>query len=152
MKFTIPALLLAVLVVSCQGNINDKKAEEKESAETAGSEKRECFLYAVNKDTVTITLTRNDNNASGEMQYNLFEKDGNFGTFSGTFIGDTLYADYTFESEGMTSVREAVFLRRGNKLYQGDGEIDITPEKVTYSNPKALSFNNSIVLEKVACD
>ena len=152
MKLTVTTLILAIIFVSCEGMINNsKKTEEKQAAEIDEPDKKECFRYAVNKDTVTMTLTRNDDNASGELQYNLFEKDGNFGTFSGTFIGDTLYADYTFESEGMTSIREAVFLRKGDRLFQGDGEINIGPDKVTYSNPKALSFGNSIVLEKVDC-
>ncbi len=154
MKFAISTLILAVLFISCEGKKETETKVEGKAAESdamPAAERKECFRYAVNKDTVTMTLTRNANNASGEMQYNLFEKDGNFGTFSGTFIGDTLYADYTFESEGMKSVREAVFLRKGDKMFQGDGEIIITGDKVTYRNPKALSFGNSIVLEKVEC-
>ncbi len=153
MKKIFALIVIFALFTSCEKNKKEtpETAQPDPAPPVVEAELKECFLYAANRDTVTMTLTRNADNASGEMQYNLFEKDGNFGTFSGTFIGDTLYADYTFESEGMTSVREAVFLRKGDKMFQGDGEIIITGDKVTYRNPKALSFGNSIVLEKVKC-
>ena len=98
-----------------------------------------------------LKIVQNSNNVNGELHYHLKEKDANMGTISGIFIGDTLFGDYTFKSEGMTSVREAIFVRKGNTMVQGMGEMEERNNKQCFKNPKALSFDNSIVLEKIDC-
>ena len=86
------------------------------------------------------------------MVYNFFEKDKNSGTVSGMFKGDTLYADYTFQSEGTSSVRETVFIKKGNTLVEGFGEITEKDNKQIFKDKKALKFDESVVLNKVECE
>ncbi len=112
---------------------------------------REFFLWTKGKDSVTIEYTRKANNVSGKLRYAWFEKDKNNGTFVGVFDGDTLRADYTFQSEGMTSVREIVFVRNGEKLLQGNGEMTEKDNKVVFVDRK-LDFTNTIELSKTQCD
>jgi hypothetical protein len=112
---------------------------------------KECYEFVKGKDTISLSLAMNSNNANGELTYNLFEKDKNSGTFSGVFIGDTLYADYTFKSEGMNSVRETVFVKKGNQLIQGTGEMEEKDNKQFFKNAKKLKFDGGIVLVKSDC-
>lgn len=148
------AAFIAMAMASC-----NKKEENKKPIETAAPEAtalvngKTCYIYAKGRDTITMSLAMNANNANGELVYALDEKDRNEGTFSGTFIGDTLYAEYHFNSEGLSSVREAIFLRNGDILTEGHGEMEDKNNKMTFRNPKAVKFdNNSIILTKTDCE
>ncbi len=150
----IVALVFAVCALSC----DQKKETEIESEEIdlkneqpVVDSARECFLWTKGKDSITMEYTRKANNVSGKLRYAWFEKDKNDGTFVGVFDGDTLRADYTFQSEGMTSVREIVFVRNGEKLLQGNGEMTEKDNKVVFVDRK-LDFTNTIELSKTQCD
>jgi len=125
--------------------------KEMEQPEVSVSSK-DCYLYVKAKDTVKLTLiSANGGNVSGDLVYNLYEKDKNSGTVSGMFKGDTLYADYSFQSEGMNSVRETVFIKKGNTLVEGFGEITEKDNKQVFKDKKALKFEGDLVLNKVDC-
>lgn len=145
--------LLLALTLSC-----NKKSETIETEQEVQTEEpkvavieKECFELVKGNDTITLSLTSSANNVNGELKYDWFEKDGNTGTYSGIFIGDTLFADYTFQSEGMTSVRETVFVKSGNTLVQGFGDMEEKGNKQVFKDPKKLKFDNSIVLMKSDC-
>ena len=156
MKTTIlfSALLLAVL-----SGCSDKKQEaddqliepEVKNEQPVVDAARECFQWVKGNDTIAMQYTRKVNNVSGELRYAWYEKDNSAGTFVGVFKGDTLRADYTFQSEGMQSIREIVFVRRENTLVQGSGEIEMKGDREIFKNPKKLTFDNSIVLTKIEC-
>jgi len=112
---------------------------------------KQCYQFTQNKDTVTISLTRNENDATGELTYNWFEKDDSKGLFKGKFKGDTLVADYTFQAEGTSSVREVVFLKKGESFLPGYGDMQEKGSKTVFKNPKALQFDANVVLSKTAC-
>lgn len=143
----------SVFFASCKEKTEEQVVTEKEmeQPEVVVSAK-DCYLYVKGKDTVKMALvTANGNNVSGDLVYNFYEKDKNSGTVSGMFKGDTLYADYTFQSEGMSSVRETVFIKKGNTLVEGFGEISEKDNKQVFKDKKALKFDGTIVLEKVDC-
>ncbi len=112
----------------------------------------ECYGYFKGKDTITATFSVTGDQVTGNLDYKFFEKDKNSGTFSGSMKGDTIMGDYTFQSEGMTSVREVVFLKANNTLTEGSGEIAEKDGKMVFKNPKALRFNDGLVLQKSNCD
>ncbi|RZJ30485.1 MAG: hypothetical protein EOO48_04845 [Flavobacterium sp.] len=154
MKTQILASALALtLLISCNKKDDNKRPIDTAAPEaTAMVNSKSCYQYASDKDTVSMTLAMSANNANGELIYKLAEKDRNTGTFSGTFIGDTLFADYTFDSEGTSSVREAVFLKSGDKLIEGNGEMEERSNKMCFKNPKKISFDSAtIVLVKEDC-
>lgn len=142
-----------ISLTSCTKKAEEKTVvtqEEMEKPETESA--KECYQYVSKKDTVMVTLiTSNGNNITGDLKYKWFEKDNNDGKISGMFKGDTLYADYTFQSEGMSSVREMVFLRKGNTLIEGFGDIEEKGDKQVFKDKKNLKFDANIVLEKVIC-
>lgn len=110
-----------------------------------------CFLYTSGKDSIRLAIIDHNNHASGRLEFKMFEKDNSDGTISGTFIGDTLFADYTFRAEGTKSVREMVFLRRQNQLIVGTGTLEEKGDKQIFSDPSSISFESGVVLKAVAC-
>lgn len=154
MKTRFLILGMIISLASCNKKAEDAKVvtePEIEQPEITAPAK-ECYEYANGKDTIHLSLTTtNGNNVSGDLKYAWFEKDNNTGTLSGMFKGDTLYADYTFQSEGMTSVRETVFLRKGDELLQGYGDITEKDNKQTFKDKKSVKFDEKMVLKKVVC-
>jgi len=86
---------------------------------------QECYQAIIEKRTITLTVDVNNvNQFEGELDYSYYQKDKSFGTVFGNVKGDTVFADYTFQSEGKTSVRELVFLKKdGDTFVKGYGEI-----------------------------
>ena len=89
-------------------------------------EERLCYLYAVNQDTIRLRITIADKAVNGSLIYNFYEKDRNIGTIRGTHSGDTIRAEYEFRSEGMTSTREVIFLKKKKSLIDlGSGGLEL---------------------------
>lgn len=111
----------------------------------------ECYQLAKGKDTISASLTIDGENVSGNLIYNFYEKDKNTGSILGTIKGDTLLADYTFQSEGQESVREVIFLRKNKTLTEGYGESKQEGNKSVFLNPKIIQFKSITVLKEVPC-
>ena len=152
MKFTPYIIAATLLLVSC--NKSQEKEIEVEPLKLPTAEKAafECFELKNEGDTITLKISHHAGEVGGDLVYKWRERDRNVGTISGRFSGDTLIADYTFESEGMTSIREAVFVRKGNTLVQGHGEMEEKNDIMIFKNKSNLIFDNSIVLTEVECN
>lgn len=133
-------ILACSLVAACSGS----RTEETRAVTT-------CYTYTTDSDSIMLQLTRNGDAVEGELTYILYEKDINRGTIKGVMEGDTLFADYTFRSEGITSVREVAFVKHGDELVEAFGELEEQNGKVVFSDPSLLSLNESVVLKASAC-
>jgi hypothetical protein len=146
---TLRLITLITLLASC-GRRPDKAADAGSAAthtKTAG-----CYAYINSgRDTVELRLYITEHKVTGDMVYKLHEKDANQGTLQGELKADTLFADYLFTSEGKESVREVAFLKQGNSLVEGFGEVEERDGRMAFTNRKALDFNGTIVLDEVAC-
>lgn len=113
----------------------------------------ECYAVYSQRDTVFLHLKiANKQQVSGTLQYKFYEKDRNGGVFKGIIKGDSLIANYTFISEGITSSRELVFLKKGDAYLEGYGEIiEKNSGKVSFKNHKELKFDDSMLLSKTDC-
>jgi hypothetical protein len=131
-------LIAAMMVIAC-----NKKTEV--AGEAAG---QLCYIYVENKDTVKMTITIQDKTLIGELRYKLFEKDRNYGQLQGVISGDTIIANYEFESEGKKSIREVAFLRTENTLIEGFGPMDTTGTR--FSSHRVLTFTG-FELHKTDC-
>ena len=109
-----------------------------------------CYTYASPRDTVSLSVTDLQGNTRGTLRYALAEKDRNTGTFEGEWSGDTLYANYTFQSEGVESVREVAFLRRGDHLIEGYGPVN--SEGTAFAAGSKLRFPGQMELTRTDCD
>ncbi|MNL01805.1 hypothetical protein D3C87_1222900 [compost metagenome] len=82
----------------------------------------------------------------------MFEKDNNKGKITGELKGDTIIAEYIFDSEGMRSVREVVFVQKDDgKIYEGTGDVIEKNGKMVFKDRSALKFGEAIVFTKTDC-
>ncbi|MHA4894509.1 hypothetical protein ACXZ1K_07130 [Pedobacter sp. PWIIR3] len=160
-RFIVP--IFAVVAVFCISSCtNDKKAGQqtdtvaKTSKDTTAvvsndQELGNCYAYIKNRDTAYLNLQIAGEEVTGDLSYKLFEKDSNKGKIAGELKGDTIIAEYTFDSEGMRSVREIVFLHKGGQLIEGFGDVEQKGVKTVFKNRAALKFDNGLVFEKTDC-
>lgn len=143
----IAAISALVIAIGC------KKNEEKPElpASLPQSPASECFMWTSGKDTIRLSYVPSDLNVTGKLDYQFYEKDQSSGTISGTFIGDTLFVDYKFKSEGMSSVREAAFLKKGDSLIPGTGAVEFKDNREQIVNPHTLTFDPKGALLKTSC-
>eukprot|EP01132_Coremiostelium_polycephalum_P014348 gene14348-17433_t len=147
-------VLLTGFLTACQNTTpTSKKADSVITAEnkTVSKLEKECYLYASGKDTIAMTLRKNGDQLSGDLLYSLFEKDRNYGTITGKMKGDSLFIHYIFDAEGMHSARELIFLKKGNQLLEGFGDVQEKNGEMVFKDPRKIQFNNSIVLQKGNC-
>jgi hypothetical protein len=111
----------------------------------------QCYAHLTATDTIRLTLQTTQPTATGQLTYHYYEKDRNRGIISGTMHGDTLLADYTFQSEGTTSVRQVAFLRRDIGFIEGFGPVVERQGKTVFEKPHALTFDAKYTLLPVAC-
>jgi hypothetical protein len=111
-----------------------------------------CYLYATERDTVFLKLNPSVNGkVTGELNYLFFQRDSNVGHIEGEIRGDTLLADYTFLSEGLTSVREVAFLLGENQVMEGYGDAEEKDGRMVFRHSDSLDFSNGLVLPQVPC-
>ncbi|GAA3770730.1 hypothetical protein [Flavobacterium ginsengiterrae] len=152
---TITTLVLTVLI-SCKKatetepvQITPSPPKEAEIVEPAGDQ---CYAWRSNGSIIEMSFNVNSHQeVNGKLSYNLVGKDKNEGTLIGNMKGDTLIADYTFNSEGVSSVREVAFLKRENTFIEGYGDIASGNDKVTFKDKTKLKFDPKNTLTKVDC-
>lgn len=147
-------VIVLVVFISCKKTApapeivpNDPK--EVEVLEPSGDQ---CYSSRLNGNIVALSFNVNSHQeVNGKLSYNLTGKDKNEGTLVGNMKGDTLIADYTFISEGVSSVREVVFLQKDGTLIEGYGDVTDANNKVTFKDKKKLKFDTKNTLTKVDC-
>lgn len=142
---------LCVIILGSCNNSSEKTRETKETA-TKANESVTCYEYAKGSNKVRLSIVISDNIVIGDLLFEYYQKDKNKGTIQGEMKGDTLFADYRFMSEGVNSIREVAFLRKGNVWVEGYGDVEEQNGKFVFKNNAALTFNNYMVLHKVSCN
>jgi hypothetical protein len=151
-KIILTFAAIAFMAVSCKKDeIKPEPAIEQASAETPAI--KECYLGVMKNDTFLLSFeTKGTDVPSGKLTYNFFEKDKSDGTITGTIKGDTLFANYIFVSEGKNSEREVVFLKNGNIMIEGYGDVvDDNKGKVIFKDKTKLYFDSKNILTKTDC-
>lgn len=110
-----------------------------------------CYEMAIKKDTARLMLTIKDSTVTGSLVFNWHEKDGNTGMIKGVVRDSFIVADYTFQSEGITSVREEVFKIRDGSLVHGFGDLQEQNGKVVYKDRSRLQYDLDHPFLKVDC-
>jgi hypothetical protein len=145
LAFTAAGLLL---LAACREQATQTTQTPATSPPPAGPQ---CYAYTTAKDTVRLTLATTQPMVTGQLSYRYFEKDRNEGTIRGALHGDTLRAEYTFQSEGVASVREVAFLRQGNGFVEGYGDVVERGGAMVFKQPQHLKFNSTNALLPVPC-
>jgi uncharacterized protein YcfL len=154
MKKHILYFVICFSVASCQSNQSTDNETDKTAVDTTSvqNSKQNCYLFTKNKDTATLTIIQSNRIISGQLSYHLYEKDRNQGIIKGAMRGDTLLADYTFNSEGQESVRQVAFLKKGNQFLEGFGDVEEMNGKTVFKNLKHLKFGDAVTFEKIDCN
>lgn len=155
-KNSVLYIALVVLLISCKKEVKNTPIIEQRkggSMEIPKEVVKKCYSRMTKKDTILLSFSmKEDQTFVGELNYKLFEKDKNIGTLSGVQKGDTLIADYTFMSEGTTSVRQVAFLKKGNTYIEGFGYmIEDSKGRIVFRHLNQLQFDGNIVLTKEDC-
>ncbi|MBC7914165.1 MAG: hypothetical protein H7Y07_08580, partial [Pyrinomonadaceae bacterium] len=142
-KTALYLIVLAISITAC--NTPNQKSETTDSAENtekdsliSGNVSSECYAYKNNKDSVYMHLKDSAGMISGNLSYNFYEKDSNKGTINGQMKGDTLVADYTFMSEGVVSVRQVAFLKKGTDFVEGYADVEEKNGKMVFKSLDSL--------------
>lgn len=149
------AAAIAIVFVSCKKEttavpeITPSPPKKAEIVQPAGDQ---CYEWRLNGSIIEMSFNVNSHQeVNGHLSYNLVGKDKNEGTLIGNMKGDTLVADYTFNSEGVTSVREVVFLQKDGTFIEGYGDIVEANDKVSFKDKTKLKFDQKNTLTKVDC-
>ncbi|MEJ7683753.1 MAG: hypothetical protein WKG06_39005 [Segetibacter sp.] len=110
-----------------------------------------CYSMIAGRDTATLKLNVTENQVTGNLKYRWSEKDSNTGTITGAIEDSLIVANYTFQSEGMTSEREVVFKIKGDSLIEGFGNLNTNGPTVKYKDKAKLQFQNDRPFVKGAC-
>ena len=141
-------LFSLTLFLSC--NTGEKKESQAEDTKKQSSPLN-CYSYASAGDTILLKLIHVGDAITGTLVYGYKEKDKNRGTIQGSMRGNLLVADYTFQSEGVQSVRQVAFKLEENSFIEGYGDIYSEDDKVRFKNLDSLKFNNSMKLVEIDC-
>lgn len=163
MKFKSLSVLVFILSILACKEQEEKPETEEENSTIVNNEvdsiappretsipTRQCYLYDENGDTITLEMEQTDTRISGSLAYLWAEKDQNTGSISGEIKGDTIFADYTFTSEGKESVREVVFLKKDDQLLEGYAPITERNGKTVFESEN-FDFEKSPVLGRTDC-
>jgi hypothetical protein len=147
-KIIIPTLII-VFLSAC---INATTEQQSDITMYLTEDGETCYGFNNGKDSIKMSIEINDNKAKGNLNFNYHEKDANIGTFSGKLNGDTLWANYTFISEGIESKREVVFLKQEENWIQGYGNVTEEDGGFVFINHNDIRFDNTFILEKIDCN
>lgn len=147
-------LVVSIGVCSSCNNTSETKdvTDAKDnSAATSNTTTTQCYLGLPGKDSIFLQLHIDNDKVSGDLEYKRFQKDRNKGTIEGIFRGDTLLADYAFMSEGIISVREVIFLKKGDVLIEGFGDVEEKNKKMVFKNTGEVKFDEAMLLKQSNC-
>jgi hypothetical protein len=156
MKKYFPLMAFATAAfAACTSNSGSESAADStitaETAVVAAAESRTCYVHYKNRDSIYLDLHTKGEQVSGTLNISLYEKDRNTGTVSGIMKGDTILLDYTFQSEGLQSVRQVAYLQKDGKLHEGFAEVQEQNGKTSFKSLSDLKFDEQVVLEQSNC-
>jgi hypothetical protein len=146
------SLNILFILFGCNSSSNNTENETKQNEPQVAAEATSCYVLANSKDTVSLKITIDKNHVSGDLLYHYFEKDRNTGTINGEVKGDTIFATYTFISEGIESKRGVVFLKKEDELIEGYAAMDPATGEPDLSDHSAIKFDEKFVLKKSDCE
>lgn len=136
-------LLACIGFESCNKN---QKAAEATQAVVDKPVSVQCYKALYEKDTIDLKVnTLKNGKISGNMEMKLADMPVKLGKIAGEFRGDTLFVAYTFiqgDNDKVTFKNPMAFLKRGDQLILGNGEIETTMGASYFVKGKPIDFEN----------
>ncbi|TKB98852.1 hypothetical protein [Pedobacter cryophilus] len=154
-KIRLLILPIAIIMISsCNRNLKSADQKNQDSIAMADSLKTKilsCYEAVSNADSALLKLEEINGEIQGELSFNFAEKEDTFGTVRGAFKGDTLFVDYNYTLNGTTYKNPQAFLRKGDQLIQGRGEISTYLGRTTFSKDTPIDFKQGFVFNLAEC-
>jgi hypothetical protein len=132
-----------LVVAACQSRKSDQTSTESaqtqpsEQTATSASADTLCFQQVMSRDTTTLQLVINGQQASGYLDNNPYEKDRAKGSFQGNVNNNTIQADWQRSGEGTTQIYPIDFSLKGDTISWYEGERVEQQGKWVLKDPKA---------------
>ncbi len=120
-----------------------------DSAQNLGASLTGCYEYNVGQDTIRLTLYVAGTKVSGELFYDMYEKDKSRGTLNGNLKDSIIETNYAFNSEGMDSEAEVFFKFKNDSLYMGEGPQGVKDGKGVFLDKSKIQF--TAAFRKIKC-
>ena len=148
--FAFPVLLL---FLSCSESSNEKVETKPVTAATtaAPASLNGCYEMIISGDTAFMNIEQSSDMLNGTLKYKRKDKDNNNGKVVLTKTGNRAEGYYTFQSEGLKSVRQIVFKINNNSFAEGYGNIEMKNDTAVFKYPHALNFEEKHTFNKVTC-
>jgi len=96
------------------------------------------------KDTAFLRFETYNEVVTGQLEYKPFEKDKSKGTISGTIMGNIIVVNYHYMSEGIMSVRTAIFKLNKDNIFEAKAvKPDKDGQSVFEKDYSKLQFNST---------
>lgn len=149
-------LLSLLALVACQSKSNTEA-----TTDTSGNPTHDaktplpsaiCYQAIKGLDTFRLQVKVAGNRATGTLAYRFSEKDSSYGNIDGQMHGDTLYAMYTYMSEGSRSQREVAFLLSPSEAVEGYGQLEEEDRIMRFSSRTDIQFGNLMRMKQLPCE
>ena len=136
---------LLVTCIGLQSCKNDKSEKTLEVKQVKDATSTECYQAIYEQDTLNLKLlTFKDGEINGNMEMAIANMPKKVGEIVGEFKGDTLFASYTFiqgSNKEKTFKNPMAFLKRGDQLILGNGQIQITMGASHFVKGQPIDFD-----------
>lgn len=100
-----------------------------------------CFETKSGKDVFSLRLIINGNKVSGNLNYKFYERDGAYGTLSGTMQNNLIEADYNYTIEGSEQIEVVAFKLENGKISRKRGELTEKDGKLVLKDPDKAQYS-----------
>jgi hypothetical protein len=111
---------------------------------SSGTLTKGCYISRLGKDVYVFNILNSQGGlVSGRLSYKNHQKDSSSGAFLGIFRDNILLGDYSFVSEGSSSIRQLIFKKTGNNLVQGFGPTTTAGDREVFVNTNDIVFDTN---------
>jgi hypothetical protein len=152
-KCFVLVFLTASMIIGCKKEVPETPekvpVKTKTTPKTNNNTAKDCYVANLEGNIIEMEIQYHPKDISGTLTYAFVGKDLNTGTFKGKMVNNILIADYTFESEGVSSERQIAFKLVDNQFVEGYGER--VKNGTRFKDIAKLQFNYNMPLKKVIC-
>lgn len=136
---------LLVTCIGLQSCKNDKSEKALEVKDVKDATSTQCYQAIYEQDTLNLKLlTFKNGEINGNMEMAIDNMPKKVGEIVGEFKGDTLFASYTFiqgSNKEKTFKNPMAFLKRGDQLILGNGQIQLTMGASHFVKGEPIDFD-----------
>jgi hypothetical protein len=130
-------------------NTTDTNLAPIDNTQTLADAVSGCYEYNIGQDTIRLSLHVAGTKVTGDLFYDMYEKDKSRGTLIGNLKDSVIESNYSFNSEGMDSEAEVFFKFKNDSLYMGEGAQGYKDGKGVFLDKSKMVFISAF--RKIKC-